>query len=123
MANSRLLLAGLRDAGAYLDSQGVERPARLEWALKARRDPNEPGKKEKEAQQDKLALQFRRLFARQKKDVEARLGVLFPLKAYQLPFDATIFADPEAEAEIMKILLYSTLNGVEMFQAAMTLQM
>jgi len=123
VTDSRLLLAGLRQAGAYLEAHNIPHPAHLIWALKARRDPKEPGKREKEKRQDDLAGAFRRLFAQQKDVVANRVAYLFPGKAHQLPLELGDLSAPNIEAEIMKIMLLSTQGGGDLFQGAMTLQM
>ena len=90
----------------YLYAKGVQFPEYYK-----RRDPQEPGRIEKEQNEDKLARVVRRYFRVQKGRIKAWLEQEQPdRKAAQIiPFD--ILKDEEIEALILKLLLGFIMSG------------
>ena len=84
-----------------------------EYALK-RRDPREPGRREKEAAEDALLLFMLRHFRRQARQVKERAA-----SAKAIPYTDDLFmADEDEIAELTRLLLKNTRNGVLLFGAA-----
>lgn len=82
-----------------------------------RRDPREPMRVEKEMFEDKLANQFNKLFALQRKRLRAFLKTTqFARKAEQQIPDG-LFSDEEIEAAILTILVAMSQGGIAIFDS------
>lgn len=84
-----------------------------EYALK-RRDPREPGRREKEQAEDALLLFFMRHFRRQARLVKERAA-----SAKAIPYvDDLFMADEDEIAELIRLLNLNTKRGILLFGAA-----
>ena len=93
-----------------LTAMGVPLPMELK-----RRDPKEPGRKQKEATEDAIRLAFERYFARQKKKIRDKLLFVAPhrkaiddLEYYTSQFDDEFWEDDEYIAKLGRILVAGT---------------
>ena len=108
-----------------LRSQGVALP----FALK-RRDPKEPGRKQKEATEVAIYNAYRRYFAKQKRAIRDELKLLAPhrkvivddLDYYLDQFGDEFWEDEEFIANMGRILATGSASGINIFAEAIDLQ-
>src|SRR3990167_5072277 len=91
-----------------------------DWAIK-RRDKREPGKREKEEFEDKLARIMLRLFHKQKEIIEQRLESQEPGRKVTTTikpdlFDDAFEDDDEILAELFRLLTQAEKHGIELFK-------
>jgi hypothetical protein len=121
------LAAKINDLRDELIKSGVNIP----FALK-RRDPNEPGRIEKESLEDKIFALFMKQFRKQRKlikDLLGRIGLQrMKTTAEDVNFlmgflSGDFYLDPEMIAQLSRLLTKATKNGVELFGDSNVLQM
>jgi len=107
-----------------LAAMGVHLPMELK-----RRDPREPGRKQKEATELAIRASFRRYFSRQKKKIRDKLKFIAPyrkavddLEYYTSEFGDEFWQDDEYVAELGRILVGATAEGIDIFADLMPLE-
>ena len=102
----------------------------LPLALK-RRDPKEPGRRQKEATEDKIYKAFQRNFAKQKREIREVLLRIAPerkslfgydLDYYLSQFDDEFWRDDDFIAKLGRILVGATAGGIDIFADLMPLE-
>ena len=105
------VLLGVQAASAYLKAQGVK---------PRRRDRREPGRKEKEQMEARIAAIMRRIFRKQKANIRQRLEVMYSERKALIQVPVIGFMDDwetEDEAALIKALLDAVRGGVMLFGA------
>ena len=103
------VLLGVQAASAYLKAQGVK---------PRRRDRREPGRKEKEQMEARIAAIMRRIFRKQRAIIRARLEQMYPDRKALINVPVIGFIEdwePEDEAALIKALLDAVKGGVILF--------
>ena len=107
-----------------LAAMGVHLPMELK-----RRDPREPGRKQKEATELAIQASFRRYFSRQKRKIRDKLKFIAPyrkavddLEYYMSEFGDEFWQDDEYVAELGRILVGATAEGIDIFSSLIDLQ-
>jgi len=93
----------------YLTAKGVVFPDGYK-----RRDPDEPGRIEKEKAEDKLARLVRKLFSAQKESVTAWLEEQYPGRKFAQTIPPDILKEEEIEAELFVLLLGFAVAGASL---------
>ena len=127
MSEQTQLAAKINDLRDELINSGVNIP----FALK-RRDPNEPGRTEKEKLEDKIFALFMKQFRKQRKIIKDLLGRIglqrMKTTAEDVNFlmgflSGDFYLDPQMIAQLSNLLTEATKNGIEFFGDSNVLQM
>lgn len=107
------LFTSILDAADYLETQGID----VSSAIK-RRDPVEPGRRQKEEFEDKMFVIMMRYFRRTKKKIRTFFEEQFPdRKVIEPLFDlTTLLEDPRLLAELLLWLTSAADSGIVLFE-------
>lgn len=113
MTSRSNLFTSILDAADYLETQGVD----VSSAIK-RRDPVEPGRRQKEEFEDKMFVIMMRYFRRTKKKIRTFFEEQFPdRKVIEPLIDLTVLLeDPRLLAELLLWLTSAADSGIVLFE-------
>jgi hypothetical protein len=106
------LFSAIQDAADFLEARGVDVSP-----VYKRRDPREPGRRQKEAAEDRLRALVMAHFRRQKRHIRRQLEAMFPdRKQMGDPLEEVLlgFEDPKFSAQMQKFFTSQAVAGVNL---------
>jgi hypothetical protein len=112
MTHRPALFSAIQDAADFLEARGVDVSP-----IYKRRDPREPGRRQKEAAEDRLRALVMAHFRRQKRHIRRQLESMFPdRKQMGDPLEEVLlgFEDPKFSAQMQKFFTSQAVAGVQL---------